>query len=262
MPSTSPFLQAALKAAALAGKALKEGQDTPLDIQFKGSVDLVTRMDKESERIITGFLQEAFPEHGIVAEEGTSVSHDSGFVWYIDPLDGTTNYAHGLPWYAVSIGLFKDGRPLAGVVGNPANGEVFWGEAGRGAFLNGRPIRVSTRDRLEGSLLVTGFPYYVRDNFDRVITNLSRFLLASRGVRRFGAAALDMCYVAAGRYDGFWEEGLKPWDTAAALAILLEAGGRITDYAGGEYSIFGGTMLSSNGVLHDQMLQTLGEGGG
>lgn len=251
------ILKKAEEIALEASDILKNGHNLPLNIKHKGEVNLVTEMDKRSEELITGRLQEYFPNHGIVAEEGTSIDHNSGFVWYVDPLDGTTNYAHKLPWYAVSMGLFLDGRPLLGVVANPANGQIFTGISGKGAFLNGKPIRVSEQDRLIDCLVVTGFPYDSRKNSKKIFSKLEKFLALTRGIRRFGAAALDLCYVAAGCYQGYWERGLKPWDTAAGILILQEAGGMVSTYEGNPYAIFEDTILASNGKIHQQMLQVL-----
>lgn len=257
MNELNEYAQTAIKTARKAGKMLREGQKRPLDIEKKGKINLVTDMDRKSERIITEMIGERFPEHNIVAEEGTEVDHHSGYVWYIDPVDGTTNYAHGLPWYAVCIGLFKDGEPYCGVVYNPANDELFAGQRGVGAFLNGERLHVSDRSDISESLLVTGFPYYKMERPERVLRNFESIFMECRGIRRFGSAALDMCYVAAGKYQGYWEEGLKPWDTAAGLIVLLEAGGMITDYDGGRFSIFSDTLAASNGKIHDRMLRLL-----
>lgn len=256
------FTAAAMSAAKTAGQMLKEGQTSPLDIQFKGEVDLVTRMDKQSEKFITGFLREQFPYHNIVAEEGTQVHHESGYVWYVDPLDGTTNYAHGLPWYAVSIALFLDGSPISAVVHNPANGELFYGEKGKGSFLNDERITVSPEGEMIKSLLVTGFPYYTGKTADarqRIVAIFNGFLSRCQGIRRFGSAALDLCSVACGRYEGYWEEGLKPWDTGAGILIASEAGARITTYEGKDYGIFEKTIVASNGKIHDGMLAVISE---
>lgn len=251
------ILKKAVEIAVEASELLKAGQSRPLDIELKGEVNLVTKMDRMSEKLITERLEKHFPTHGIVAEEGTSIDHHSGFVWYVDPLDGTTNYAHGLPWYAVSMGLFLDGRPLLGVVSNPGNGELFTAISGEGAFLNNSPIRVSPQARLIESLLVTGFPYDSRRDSDKIFSKVQKFLALSRGIRRFGAAALDICCVAAGRYQGYWERGLKAWDTAAGIVILAEAGGRVSTYEGNPYNLFEDTILASNGKVHDEMLKVL-----
>lgn len=236
---------------------LQEKIRSSLNIIHKGRINIVTEMDKKSEALITDFLREQFPDHSFIAEEGTKLEGDSGFVWYIDPLDGTTNYAFNIPWYAVSIGLHKDGVPFSGVVHNPANGEMFTAQAGEGVFLNGEPIKTSDREELSECVLATGFPYYIREKPHRVMENLQKFLVNTHGVRRFGAAALDLAYVAAGIYDGFWEEGLKPWDTAAGILMVTEAGGKVSDYNGDNYNIRKDTIVASNGKIHPVMVELI-----
>ena len=251
------FLQAAEFIGRKAGKILRDKTISNLVIEHKGKIDIVTEMDKKSEEIIIDFLSNEFPEHKIISEEGGNVEGESGYVWYIDPLDGTTNYAYGLPWYSVSIALHKDGKPITGIVYNPALDELFAAQAGEGAFRNGIRINVSDRDKLGKSLLATGFPYYVVEKPRRVLDNLEKFLTHSHGVRRFGSAALDLAYVAAGMYDGFWEEGLKPWDTAAGILMIMETGGKVTDYKGDNYNIMKDTIVASNGKIHEEMLQLI-----
>lgn len=251
------YVDAAREIAIKVGEVLTENQEKPMQLEFKGKINLVTHMDKKSEDMIVTFLKNNFPDHDIVTEESAGVHHGSDYKWYVDPLDGTTNYAHRLPWYAVSIALYRQGVPQAGLVYNPANGETFYAYRGGGAFLNDRRIRVSKHDALKSSLLVTGFPYYVGEKPDRVVRNLREFLVHSRGVRRFGAASLDLCYVACGRYDGFWEEGLKPWDCAAGVLIVAEAEGVITNYAGKDYDLLSETITASNGIIHEDMIKIL-----
>ncbi|MCE1246687.1 MAG: inositol monophosphatase [Firmicutes bacterium] len=241
------------------GKILAENLQKSVHIDYKGTVDLVTEMDLLSEKMITDFLKENFPDHRIVAEEGTESVQESEYVWYIDPLDGTTNYAHHVPWFAISIALVKNGVPVAGVVHNPANGDMFSAEEGKGSFRNGKPMQVTQRTELLKCLLSTGFPYKIHERYDRVTGLFGRFVKECQGIRRFGAAALDLAYVAAGIYDGYWEEGLKPWDTAAGILLIKEAGGRVTDYTGNEYKIGSDTITASNGYIHDIMLQTINE---
>lgn len=253
----NPYIKAAGYIAEIAGIMLQEKIRSTLNIEHKGRIDIVTEMDKKSEELITGFLMEKFPDHSFVAEEGTKVDGDSGFVWFIDPLDGTSNYAHNIPWYAVSIGLHKDGAPFAGVVHNPANGEMFTAQAGEGVFLNGEPIKTSDRGELSQCVFATGFPYYIKERPERVMANLQKFLVNTHGVRRFGAAALDLAYVAAGIYDGFWEEGLKPWDTAAGILMVMEAGGKVSDYCGDNYNIRKDTIVASNGKIHSAMVELI-----
>jgi myo-inositol-1(or 4)-monophosphatase len=235
------------------GKILAENLQKPVHVDYKGTVDLVTEMDLLSEKMITDYLKENFPEHNIISEEGTGSEHGSEYVWYIDPLDGTTNYAHHVPWFAVSIALVKNGSPVAGVVHNPATGEMFSAQLGMGAFKNGSPIKVSDRTELLKCLLCTGFPYKIHERYDRVVSLFHKFVTDCQGIRRFGAAALDLAFVAAGIYDGYWEEGLKPWDTAAGILLVTEAGGKISDYSGSEYKIGSDTIVASNGKIHETM---------
>ena len=256
------YIEAAVYIAEKAGKMLQEKIRSTLNIEHKGRIDIVTEMDKKSEDLIIGFLMEKFPDHSFIAEEGTQVVGDSGFAWYIDPLDGTTNYAHNIPWYAVSLGLHKDGEPFSGVVLNPANGELFTAQAGEGVFLNGEPIKTSDRTELSECVLATGFPYTIKEKPERVMENLRKFLLQVHGVRRFGAAALDLAYVAAGIYDGFWEENLKPWDTAAGILMVSEAGGKVSDYNGDNYNIRKDTIVASNGKIHPAMMNLIGRQAG
>lgn len=253
----SQYLSDAVFIAKKAGSLLRENLERDVHIEFKGDIDLVTEMDKKSEKMITRYLEEQFPRHNIIAEEGGGVDRGSEFVWYIDPLDGTSNYAYHVPWFAVSIGLHKDGEPIVGVIYHPVNDELFTAEVGKGAFLNGKSLSVSHRDKVEDSLFVTGFPYYIKKKPHRVLENFKRFLLNSRGIRRYGAAAIDLAYVASGKYDGFWEEGLKPWDTGAGILLVREAGGNVTDYHGKRYTVFCDTMVASNGKIHNEMLKMI-----
>ncbi len=251
------YLQVALNCSRQASRLLIEGVHRPLEIQFKGEVDLVTRIDRESEDLITGILRGSFPEHDIVAEEGTRDRHGSEYVWYVDPIDGTTNYAHKVPWYAVSIALHHMGRPMVAVVENPATGQVFHAVKGQGAFLNMGKIQVSRKEKLSESLLVTGFPYAKRVRNHDIITLVGDFLAAGQGIRRTGAASLDLCHIALGVFDGYWEEGLKPWDTAAGVLLVEEAGGRVSDYRGEPHDIFGRSIVASNGRIHWEMLDVI-----
>ncbi len=221
-------------------------------IEYKGGVDLVTAADRESEALIVERLRAAFPQHDLIAEEGSQHASGSAYRWYVDPLDGTTNFAHGLPQFAVSLGLECDGRRIAGVVYNPARDELFTAEQGCGASLNGRPIQVSPVPRLGESLLGTGFPTRQRSSSPNILFYYAA-TLRSHGVRRLGAAALDLCYAACGRFEGFWEFGLKPWDMAAGACILDQAGGQITDLQGEPFSLQSPAILASNGLIHDQI---------
>jgi myo-inositol-1(or 4)-monophosphatase len=215
----------ARKAALLAGGILKANIHGPREITYKGDINLATEMDIRSERAVVETLRASFPDHDIVAEEETNIKNNSGFTWIIDPLDGTTNYAHGYPCFSVSIALEQAGEVVLGVVYDPMRDELFSAYKGQGAFLNGSAIRVSQSDRLIQSLLATGFPYDRKVSEKNNMTYFYKLLMASQEVRRDGSAALDLCYVACGRFDGFWELKLKPWDTAAGSMIVREAGG-------------------------------------
>ena len=248
----SRYLDVAIAAAREGGRVLMEELSRPVHISYKGDADLVTQADRRSEALVVEHLRREFPSHAIIAEEGGGRDSDSSFRWHVDPLDGTTNFAHHFPAFAVSIGLEENGELIAGVVLNPASGELFSAERGLGAHLNGRPIRVSRADRLAVSLLGTGFPTHKRTENPN-IHYYWQFTLASHGVRRVGAAALDLCSVACGRLDGFWEFGLKSWDTAAGTLLIREAGGRVTDFEGKEFAPGQRVCLASNGLIHDEM---------
>jgi myo-inositol-1(or 4)-monophosphatase len=249
------FLGVAVEAATEAGVALRAEFERPKKISYKGEVDLVTESDKHSESIIVSKLRERFPKHAIVAEEGSrATAEGSRFHWYVDPLDGTTNFAHSYPCFAVSIGLFENGQPLVGVVLNPIANEMFTAVRSQGAYLNGKPIHVSSVDKLATSLVSTGFPTHQRAN-NRNIYYYWEFTLRSHGVRRDGSAALDLCSVACGRFEGFWEFGLNSWDTAAGMLMVQEAGGTVTDLEGAAYELGGRSILATNGRVHDEMRQ-------
>jgi myo-inositol-1(or 4)-monophosphatase len=248
----SRYLDVAVEAAREGGRILMEEFARPVQISYKGDVDLVTQADQRSEEAVVARLRREFPSHAIVAEEGGGRENASPFRWYVDPLDGTTNFAHHFPQFAVSIGLEEAGELIAGVIYNPANGELFAAERGQGAFLNERPIRVSQADRLAVSLLGTGFPTHKRTQNPN-IHFYWQFTMASHGVRRVGAAALDLCMVACGRLDAFWEFGLKSWDTAAGTLLVREAGGRVTDFSGKPFAPGDYVCLASNGLIHDEM---------
>ena len=232
------------------------------EIEYKGSADIVTAADRRAEEFIVERLHTAFPGHAIVAEEGGGREAKSEFCWYVDPLDGTTNFAHGFPVFCVSLGLVArtgDGDDIVvGVVRDPMRGETFYATAGEGAWLNQRRIRVSCTERLAESLLGTGFPARKRHASPN-IHYYHRFTLMSHGVRRAGSAALDLCSVAAGRFDGFWEFNLRPWDTAAGVLLVREAGGVATDFQGMPYKLGGGELAASNGIIHPEMQQVFAE---
>jgi myo-inositol-1(or 4)-monophosphatase len=247
------FFDVAMAAAKEAGAVLLAEHSRPQKISYKGDVDLVTETDKKAEQLIVGRLRREFPDHRIVAEEGgTGAAAASRYEWHVDPLDGTTNFAHGYPCFAVSIGLLEDGKPLLGIVFNPVADEMFSAVRGEGAFLNGAAIHVSKIERMETSLVATGFPAHKRGDVGN-IHYYWQFTLHSHGVRRDGSAALDLCSVAAGRFEAFWEFGLKSWDTAAGILIASEAGGRVTNLTGGPYHPGDPNILVTNGLVHEEI---------
>ena len=223
-------------------------------IDKKGAIDLVTEADTGSEKVIIETIRERFPDHSVLAEESGQGSGNARYRWIIDPLDGTTNFAHGLGQFAVSIAFAFDGEIVAGVVLNPVSGELFSAIKDGGASLNGRPVRVSDTKSVSESLLVTGFPYNFKEISDPLMTRFANCLHAAQGIRRLGSAALDLCFVACGRFDGFWEQNLKPWDTAAGMLIAKEAGARVTDFASHPFDIDRKEILASNGRIHQEML--------
>ena len=227
-------------------------------IKKKGAIDLVTQADTGSEEVIIDVIRAAFPDHGIVAEESGLHNIKSPERWIIDPLDGTTNFAHGVPLYGVSIAFAIENEILMGIVFNPSMDELYCAVKGEGATLNGRPISVSQAEDLNDSLLVTGFPYTLREMIDPLMARFKTMLNHAQGVRRLGAAALDLCYVACGRFDGFWEQRLKPWDTAAGSLIATEAGGMVTDFSNNAFSVDMPEILVTNGKIHEQMISLIG----
>ena len=258
--SASPFLSIALDAARGAGRLLRDELGGARRISHKRSViDLVTEMDQRSERFIVERLLGAFPDHGVLAEEGGATRGRSEYRWVIDPLDGTTNYAHGLPIFALSVALEHAGVVELGVAYDPTRDECFVAERGRGATLGGEPIRVSTTPSLDGALLVTGFPYDIRTTEETNLPEYAALSVRAQAVRRLGSAVLDLCYVACGRFDGFWELALGPWDMAAGGLIVQEAGGRVTNVRGGPWRLEGPGILASNGLVHDVILSGLDE---
>ncbi|MDH4196817.1 MAG: inositol monophosphatase [Candidatus Aminicenantes bacterium] len=243
-----------------AGRLLRENLDGRGEVSFKGAVDLVTAFDRKAQELVDRRLAAAFPEHGFLSEENLDRRGTSGCRWVLDPLDGTTNFAHTLPIFSVSLALERQGEILLGVVYDPMRDEMFWAAAGEGAFLNGRPVRVSPVDRLDRSLLATGFPYDIRESRLNNLDHFTNFAVRAQAVRRCGSAALDLCYVACGRFDGFWELKLKPWDVAAGSLIIREAGGRVTDFDSGDFDIFHPELAASNGLIHEEMLRVLNLG--
>ena len=253
------FLALALEAAAEAAAIIRAGAEKPKTIEYKGEVDLVTETDRRAEAAIVGRIRKRFPDHAIVAEEGSEgAPRGARYTWYIDPLDGTTNFAHGYPCFASSIAVYEGQTPVAGVVVNPMLNETFSAARGEGAYLNGKPIRVSSVPKLGAGLVATGFPTHMRHNSANMDFYWG-FTLRSHGVRRDGSAALDLCTVACGRFEGFWEFGLNSWDTAAGSLIIREAGGKVTAIDGGEYPLGGPTILVSNGLVHDEMRELSAE---
>jgi myo-inositol-1(or 4)-monophosphatase len=249
----NPFLKVAVEAAREAGAILLPDFEAPKKISYKGEVDIVTESDRRSEALIVSRLRTAFPDHAIVAEEGgTGAAAGARFCWYVDPLDGTTNFAHGYPCFAVSIGLLEDGEPLVAAVLNPVSHELFTAARGDGAYLNSKRIHVSSIEKLANSLVCTGFPPHHR----KQTANMNfywEFTQRSHGVRRDGSAALDLCSVACGRFEAFWEFGLSSWDTAAGMLIVSEAGGKVSEFSGRPYHPGGPEILSSNGLIHEEM---------
>jgi len=255
------FLATAVEIALRAGEIQMAGRRRGFTVRKKGQIDLVTEVDLECERMCRAVLAERFPDHDILAEEmgGPSTATGSRFRWVFDPLDGTTNYAHGLPVFCASLALEIDGVAAVGVVYDPTREELFTAERGQGAFLNGTPLRVSETDALGDALLVTGFPYDFHREKERLVGLFGLFLERSRAVRRLGSAALDLCYVAAGRFDGFWELRLHPWDVAAGALVATEAGGRVTGMNAAPFDPAAQHLLATNGTIHDEMLSVIAE---
>ena len=248
---------AALKAAKAAGEIQTGLFGNLKDIKKKGEIDLVTEADIRSEKAIVEILRENFPDDGFMTEESAAIAGVSERVWIVDPLDGTTNYAHSFPFFAVSIALQVKGEIVIGSVFNPILGELFQATKGQGATLNGLSIRVTPTTLLKESLLATGFPYNIHKDYRDVLNIFEQMLTRAQGVRRPGSAAIDLCYVACGRFDGFWEQGLNPWDTAAGSLIVQEAGGMVSGYKGEAYSPYRKTILAANPHIHKEMLKVM-----
>lgn len=254
------YLATAIDAALEAGRIHRRYFRQPIDVRKKGPIDLVTAADLEVERAFRERIAAAFPHHVVIGEEAGAQAPPAGrWRWIIDPLDGTTNFAHGLALFCVSIALEVDGRLMIGVVYDPIGEELFTAERGEGARLNGRRLKVSSRSELIDGLLCTGFPYAVREGRAKQVRAFEAFLGRARAVRRLGSAALDLCYVAAGRFDGFWEEELHAWDVAAGALIVEEAAGQVTAYGGRPLDIFGREIVASNGIIHKAMVEVLEE---
>ncbi len=250
-------LEVAKAAAVKAGRLLRDRLYESRDVTYKGEINLVTEMDRVSERTVVETILEAFPDHGVLAEEEARIKNSSGFLWIIDPLDGTTNYAHGYPSFSVSIGLESTDGVIVGVVYDPMRDELFSAARGQGAFLNGKSIEVSRNEVLIRSLLATGFPYDRAVSKENNLNYFNALIMASQEVRRSGSASLDLCAVAAGRLDGYWELKLQPWDVAAGSLIVQEAGGTVSDFTGIRFGIRDKELVASNGRIHDLMLDIL-----
>jgi len=251
------FINIAIKAVVKAGDYAKKRKGKIKNIFYKGDINIVTDVDKKCENIIIDCINKYFPHHHILSEEGRQDRSDEGYRWIVDPLDGTTNYAHGLPVYSVSIALEKDSRIILGVVYDPETKELFKAEHGKGAYLNNKKIRVSKISNLDKALLATGFAYDIKDTTRDNVNYFTKFLKTSQAVRRLGSAALDLSYVACGRFDGFWEMNLYPWDSAAGMLIVKEAGGRITRFDKSTYTPFDKDILATNSKIHNKMAHIL-----
>jgi myo-inositol-1(or 4)-monophosphatase len=259
-PAEPVFLATAVEIVLRAGEIQLSRRESGFQIDKKGTIDLVTEVDLECEKMCRALLAERFPHHDILAEElssGPGQPRTSRYRWVFDPLDGTTNYAHGLPVFCASLALEIDGRAEVGAIYDPTRKELFTGERGQGAFVNGTRLRVSETRSLLDALLVTGFPYDVHEKLVPLLAMFGAFLGEARAVRRLGSAALDLCYVAAGRFDGFWEQTLKPWDVAAGALIVEEAGGRITGMDGSQFDPAAAHLVASNGQIHEAMLDVI-----
>lgn len=256
MSAYTRYLEAARAVAREAGDIHRRDFNRKGGVSFKGEIDLITETDTASQTLIHNRLAAQFPGHDFLGEEGLRSLSGAEFRWVIDPLDGTTNFAHRFPWFCVSIGLEHRGALVVGVVYNAISNELFSAEAGGGAFLNGEPIHVSSIDDIGRGLLATGFPYDIRESRTNIATH-DRVLIASQAVRRCGSAAIDLCYVACGRFEAFWELKLNPWDTAAGLVVLAEAGGRATDFDGRPADIYHPVLCASNGLIHEALLKLL-----
>ncbi len=260
MADTVKLLESALEFCRGAGDIILSGfrSETTI-VSYKSRTDLVTNIDKESEEYIVSAIRSRFSEHSIVAEEGSGRDTESEFIWYVDPLDATNNFAHGIPFFCVSIGVYSrvERGVICGAVFDPCHNEMFYAEKGKGAFCNGSPVNVSGISDMGIALLATGFPYAKDDMERNNVREFSSFLPGIQCIRRMGSAALDLCYVAAGRIDGYWEPLLKSWDTAAGSLIVQEAGGAVTKYDGSEYDPEYPQILASNGHLHKHMIEIL-----
>lgn len=239
-----------------AGRVVREQWNDPREIAFKGRIDLVTQTDLAVERLLTERLPALLPGSSVLGEESHTSVEPGELTWIVDPVDGTTNYAHRIPMVAVSVALWRQGRAELGAVHVPVLGELFWAVRGQGAFLNGERIGVSREGTMQSALIATGFPYSFHEEIDEICVRLRRVMLAAQGVRRMGAAAVDLAYTACGRFDGYYETGLKPWDTAAGWLLVEEAGGRVSALDG-EYALGSRMIVATNGAVHDELLGLL-----
>jgi myo-inositol-1(or 4)-monophosphatase len=252
------YLTVAVSIAREAGALLAELLERPHEISYKRRSDLVTEADRRSEALIVQRLRDEFPAHTVVAEEGGGQQTGSDYCWYVDPLDGTTNFAHGYPVFCVTLGLAYRNEMVAGVVYDPVRDELFTAERGAGAYLNSKRLHVSRTASLSESLVATGFPPFAT-NHDLNVQFYFRFTMLSHGIRRAGSAALDLCSVAAGRFEGFWELKLNPWDKAAGSLLVTEAGGQVTDLEGRPFNILGDEVFASNGLVHGEMVKVFSQ---
>ncbi|HVZ79320.1 MAG TPA: inositol monophosphatase family protein [bacterium] len=257
----SSYLTIAVRAAKKAGAVQKAHYGRVRNIQYKSKnkLNLVTEVDQRCEKIVLSMLKASFPTHNLWGEESGQGSTSSEYTWLVDPLDGTTNYAHSYPFFCVSIALVKDNEPVVGVIYDALRNELFTAEKGKGSFLNGKRLKVSPTKSLSESLLSTGFAYAVRETHYN-LDNFRRFVLTAQGVRRDGSAAMNLAYVAAGRFDGFWERGIQAWDMAAGVLMVREAGGRVTDINGKPFDLLAQNALASNGKTHQAIFKTLWKG--
>lgn len=251
------ILEIAQEAALTAGNYLKENFDRKPAIEYKSAIELVTERDRESQQIIYQIIKKHFPNHSILGEEDLDEVEEKDLLWMIDPIDGTTNFAHSLPIFSVSIAFLVEGKTQVGVVHAPMLQEMFYTVRGGGAFLNKKQVHVSQEKDLGKSLICTGFPYDIRESEINNLNYFNKFVLQALAVRRLGSAAIDLCYTAAGRLDGFWELKLKPWDTAAAFLMVEEAGGKVTDFSNNPFDPLMKECLASNSLIHAQMLEII-----
>lgn len=251
------FLQLAVELAKASGKIQLAHLGKIKKIEYKGEINLVTEVDKACEQHLIEKIQTLYPDHDILAEEGGGKRTNSEYKWIIDPLDGTTNYAHGYPLFCTSIALEHKSEIILGVVYEPNHDELFTVEKGKGSFLNGKPIHVSPEEKIGRSLLATGFAYDIKKTANTNLDHFEKVLLSAQAVRRDGVAAVDLCYVACGRYDGFWELNLFPWDVAAGYLMVQEAGGAVADFSGKPFSVYAKEILATNGKIHQQMISVL-----